>query len=152
MPPDTKVLFYIQEEDCFDNLSAFAIEWKGRLWPTVEHAYQASKVLDSEVDLIELIHSAKSPYEAKELTHKTENLSKIKPNWQAVKVNCMKELLYAKINQHAYVKKKLLETGEETIVEDSPVDSFWGRGSDWKGQNVIGKLWMELQDEIKLKV
>lgn len=61
----------------------------------------------------------------------------------------MEELLRCKIEQNPYVKKKLLETNDYTIVEDSPKDSFWGWGEDRKGNNQLGKLWMKLRDEIK---
>jgi predicted NAD-dependent protein-ADP-ribosyltransferase YbiA (DUF1768 family) len=33
------------------------------------------------------------------------------------------------------------------LIEDSPVDSFWGRGPDHKGKNHLGKLWMKIQKE-----
>ena len=61
----------------------------------------------------------------------------------------MEDILRAKLSQHAYVKKKLLETGNYMIVEDSPTDSYWGCGSDRKGQNHMGKLWMKLRDELR---
>ena len=50
--------------------------------------------------------------------------------------------------------KKLLETKDYPIVEDSPKDDYWGWGSDRNGENNLGKLWMELREEYqnKLKV
>ena len=57
----------------------------------------------------------------------------------------------AKLEQNPYVKKKLLETQDYQIVEDSPKDSFWGWGMDRKGENNLGKLWMKLRNELQQK-
>jgi predicted NAD-dependent protein-ADP-ribosyltransferase YbiA (DUF1768 family) len=40
------VLFYESQHYYLSNFSAFAVEWRGRVWPTSEHAYHASKFLD----------------------------------------------------------------------------------------------------------
>ena len=61
----------------------------------------------------------------------------------------MEELLRLKIEQNPYVKKKLLQTEDYLIVEDSPKDSFWGWGPNRDGFNQLGKLWMKLRDELK---
>ena len=77
------------------------------------------------------------------------NKDKRRKDWDEIKVGIMEELLRCKIEQNPYVKKKLLETKDYTIVEDSPKDSFWGWGEDRNGNNQLGKLWMKLRDEIK---
>lgn len=56
-----------------------------------------------------------------------------------------------KLEQNPYVKKKLLQTKDYLIVEDSPKDAFWGWGPNRDGENQLGKLWMKLRDEIKTK-
>jgi len=61
----------------------------------------------------------------------------------------MKEILICKVNQHGYVMKKLLQSGDREIVEDSWRDSYWGWGEDRKGENMLGKLWMEVRKEIR---
>lgn len=38
----------------------------------------------------------------------------------------MEELLRLKIEQNLYIKKKLLQTEDYIIVEDSPKDNYWG--------------------------
>ena len=61
----------------------------------------------------------------------------------------MEELLRLKIEQNPYVKKKLLQTGDYLIVEDSLKDSFcvWRPNRD--DFNQLGKLWMKLRYEFK---
>lgn len=46
--------------------------------------------------------------------------------------------------------RDLLEkmTGDRELVEDSWRDDFWGWGPNRDGQNMLGKLWMELRAEL----
>jgi len=43
----------------------------------------------------------------------------------------------------------LLETGEKELLENSPVDAYWGVGPTGDGLNHLGKLWMKLRDELQ---
>lgn len=47
-----------------------------------------------------------------------------------------------------YVRRKLLATGDRELVEDSWRDDFWGWGPNRDGQNMLGKLWMEVRGEV----
>ncbi len=60
----------------------------------------------------------------------------------------MEQLLRLKLEQNPYVKRKLLQTKNYMICEDSPKDAFWGIGPNRDGQNQLGKLWMKLRDEL----
>jgi hypothetical protein len=60
----------------------------------------------------------------------------------------MEEIVRCKLQQHPYIQKKLLQTIPYPIVEDSPMDAFWGIGPDRTGQNMLGKIWMKLRDEM----
>lgn len=61
----------------------------------------------------------------------------------------MKGILLAKVAQHPYVKKKLLQSGDRELIEDSWRDDFWGWGENKDGANHLGKLWMEVRNEIQ---
>jgi predicted NAD-dependent protein-ADP-ribosyltransferase YbiA (DUF1768 family) len=61
----------------------------------------------------------------------------------------MKDILRAKAKQHEYVRRKLLETGDRELIEDSWRDGFWGWGPNKDGQNMLGKLRMEIREELK---
>ena len=63
----------------------------------------------------------------------------------------MEDICRYKLEQHPYIQKKLLETGDLLIVEDLPKDSFWGWGPNRDGENQLGKIWMRLRDELKIK-
>ncbi len=62
-----------------------------------------------------------------------------------------------KFDQHADIKRKLIETGKSEIIEDIGTRNgvshkFWGakryNENQFEGQNVMGKLLMELRDEL----
>lgn len=125
------------------NMAAYAVEWRGQVWPTVEHAYQVAKFTDTTI--ISQITKARSPYEAKMLA--TKHAQKIRPDWHKENLQIMKELLQAKVAQHEHVRRKLLESGGAELVEDTD-DPFWGRGVDGSGDNQLGKLWMQIRDEL----
>ena len=117
------------------------------MWQTAEHAYQAAKFKwDSPVFVA--IHAASSAHGAKKIAHAHKDL--MDPEWDKKKLVIMEEIIRAKLEQHPYIQEKLLVKSEnKEIVEDSPKDSFWGRGADWEGQNHLGKIWMKLREEFR---
>lgn len=135
--------FYEREFYCFSNFSSFQMEWQDKIWMTSEHAYQAAKFFQTAPEVAEEIHKTKSAHEAKKTAER--NLDKIDPDWEAKKVQIMEEICSHKLNQNPYIQKKLDETGDKEIVEDSPVDSFWGWGPNRDGRNELGKIWMRLR-------
>lgn len=139
--------FYPREFYVFDNFSSFQVDWRGRRWPTSEHAYQAAHFFETAPELVEQIFAARSAHEAYKLAK--ANADKAPDNWDEIKVGVMEEIIRAKCEQNLYVKEKLLLTLDEIIVEDSPKDSFWGWGADRQGRNELGKIWMKLRDELR---
>ena len=140
-----RVLFYAGPNYMFSNFSSFVVEWRGVLWYTSEHAYQAAKFTDP--DLVSLIQNARSAHDAKRIARFHED--KMRADWDEIKISVMEEIIRQKLRQHPFIQKKLIETGDNQMVEDSPTDSFWGRGPDWNGQNNLGKIWMRLREELK---
>lgn len=144
---DEYIGFYTREFFALDNFSSFGIIMDGKLYPTVEHAYQAGKFIDTAPEIAEQIRCCLSAHEAKRMAH--VHIEKQTENWDEIKVYYMEKLLRLKLAQNPYVKQKLLQTKEYRICEDSPKDDFWGIGENRDGQNQLGKLWMKLRDEIK---
>ena len=144
---DEVIGFYPREFYPFDNFSSFKVEWNGYLFASVEEAYQAASFMGSDEELVEKIKKSHSADEAQRIAY--ANRDKRREDWDDVKISIMEELLRLKIEQNPYVKKKLLQTGDYMIVEDSPKDDFWGWGPNRNGQNNLGKLWMKLRKELK---
>lgn len=138
--------FYEREFYVLSNFSSFAVEWRGRIWSTSEHAYQAAHFFDTAPELAEEIYHARSAHEAYKVAK--ANSDRAPTDWDDNKVRIMEDICRHKLAQHPYVRQKLLETLDRPLVEDSPKDSFWGWGADHKGRNELGKVWMRLRDEI----
>jgi ribA/ribD-fused uncharacterized protein len=114
-----------------------------RWWKNVEAAYQAQKTFIQ--DEYDAIWKAETPREARDLGQKVT----MRPDWDQVKYGVMLECVQAKFEQHKDLRDLLLSTGDEEIVEDSPIDSYWGCGADGKGQNNLGKILMEVRSRLR---
>ena len=66
----------------------------------------------------------------------------------------------AKFSQNSEMREELLETGDKTLVEASPLDRIWGiglRADDprvldphlWQGLNLLGKALMSVRDALR---
>lgn len=136
--------FYEREFYPLSNFSSFQVEWRGRVWPTSEHAYQAAHFFDKAPELVEEIFNARSAHVAFEIAKSNADLAS--DNWHEIKPRIMREICRAKLEQHPYVQRKLMQTLDLPLVEDSPKDDYWGWGLDKNGRNELGKVWMELRD------
>ena len=146
---DDVIGFYPREFYPLDNFSSFKVEWNGYLYSSVEEAYQAASFMGSCEELVERVKRSHSADEAQRIAY--ANRDNQRADWQEVKLIIMEELLRLKIEQNPYVKKKLLQTGDYRIVEDSPKDSYWGWGPNRDGENHLGELWMKLRKELRSK-
>lgn len=138
-------LFYTPKFDFCDSFAAFTVFYNGKLWKTREHAYQAAKFTDPEI--IEKIYGAGSPYEAKKIAHDPEHAGAKRADWSdELKESIMEELITLQCNQHETFKRKLLHSDSIRLIEDSDIDSYWGRGPDWKGKNRLGATLEKVRD------
>lgn len=142
---DRPILFYENELYPLSDSSSFEVVLFGEIWKTSVYAYQASKFEDERIK--KRIQNARSSHDAMKLAKIVYNDKKRK-DWQDVKLQIMEGICRAKLSQHYYIQKKLLHTGDRELVKNSPRDSYWGWGSDKKGHNNLGKIWMKLRDEL----
>lgn len=125
------------------NFYPCVLTWEGLVYPTVEHAYQASKTLDPVMRA--RIRDARTPGEAKHLGR----LPVLREDWETVKVPIMKQLLDAKFSDRA-LAELLVATGEEELVEGNWWhDKFWGQCPVGFGENHLGRLLMEVRDVLR---
>jgi ribA/ribD-fused uncharacterized protein len=144
-----RVCFYEQDFYVLSNFSSFNLKWiGGRTFPTVEHAYHWEKFYHNGYMTIALaIANAPSAHEAFRIAQDNKRLRR--PDWDNVKVDIMLNMLRVKACQHEYVRRKLLATGNRELVENSWRDDFWGWGPNKDGQNMLGKLWMQVRNELR---
>lgn len=144
-----QVLFYEQDFYVLSNFSSFTLIWEGIRFDTSEAAYHFAKFPGCNM-LRRAIVAAPSAHEAYKIAERNKDLRR--PDWDAVKVDIMRSILRAKAHQHEYVRRKLLATGGRELIENSWRDDYWGWGLNRDGQNMLGKLWMEVRAEILQKV
>lgn len=107
----------------------------GLLYPSVEHAYVASKTLDKR--LREQIRNIAKPGDVKKIGRMLE----LRPDWEYIKYRVMHDLLIEKF-KNPELKQKLLDTGSAILIEGNTWgDTYWGV-CDGKGENNLGKLLM----------
>lgn len=108
--------------------------------PTVEHAFQAAKT-HSDAQRAWVL-SAKTPGEAKE----RGRVITLREDWEEVKLAIMHNLVWAKFYEHKEIRKQLLETGTQPLVEGNTWgDRYWGAErveGKWAGQNWLGRILM----------
>lgn len=141
-----RVRFYEQDFYILSNFSSFAVNVFGRDFATSEHAYHWRKFNETDTVCANAIRHARSAHDAFKLAEQNKDFRR--KDWDAVKIEVMREILWAKVTQHEYVKRKLLATGTRELVEDSWRDDFWGWGANRDGKNMLGNLWMEIRDAL----
>jgi len=133
---------------CFSNFSPHPIVIDGCRWPTVEHFYQAHKLLGTpDEPLMAAIRQADTPEAAAALGR--DRARTIRADWAIAKRAVMYAGVRTKFRAHAEIRAVLLATGEDELVENSPRDFFWGCGGDGTGRNELGKLLMRVRRELR---
>lgn len=120
---------------------------EGITYPTNEHFFQAMKTLDQEER--KKIAAAATPGQSKRLGRHVA----LRPDWEAIKLDVMKEGLALKFADPK-LREKLLATGDEILVEGN-----WWHDNTWgschcplcdkiPGKNLLGKALMELRTNL----
>ena len=69
----------------------------------------------------------------------------LRSDWESVKDNIMQQGVLRKFETHTKLGEILLSTGDEEIVENSPIDYYWGCGKDGSGKNKLGLILMRVR-------
>ena len=113
------------------------VEFGGRVFGNAEAAYQSAKCSERAVEFQGLT--------AKQAKARGKRVP-ARPDWDTVRVDVMREVLRAKFS-NPELRAMLVATAPEELVEGNRWgDRFWGRCKR-EGQNMLGRLLMELRDE-----
>ena len=137
-----------QKYSRFSNFSSSPIVIDNKLWPTVEHYFQAMKTVD--LSLQEDIRKSNGPKEAKKLGRKVP----LRSDWEEIRYSVMLKALRVKFSDEPY-RSLLIDTGDSIIYEDSPFDTIWGtgiKGGVGTGMNLLGKALMQVREEMLASV
>ncbi len=129
----------------FSNFARFPFEMDSKVWPTSEHYFQAKKFVDAEHQ--DAIRAAKSAMIAARMGRSRKR--PLRPDWEAVKIQVMREAVFAKFSQNEELKTLLLGTGDAELIEHTTRDHFWGDGGDGSGKNMLGRILMEVRETLQ---
>ncbi|WP_415646383.1 NADAR family protein [Stackebrandtia soli] len=105
------------------------IEYDGRTYPTVEHAYWAMSTSDPEAR--ERIRTATRTHDARTLAADAPR----RDGWPVARLAVMADLNRAKYTQHPDLAETLLGTGDARIMLAGTFSGYWyGHGSNWVGR------------------
>ncbi len=132
---------------CFDGEYAFLsnfyetpIFYKDLLYQNSEAAFQAQKCPRRAHEFCVL-----PPGKAKKLGRKVE----LRIDWDLVKNAVMHDVVKAKFTQNPDLRKKLIDTGYEELVEGNYWnDKYWGV-CNGEGLNMLGKILMVVREELR---
>lgn len=166
---DVVITFYRpgDQHGYLSNFSPHGIQLEGAFWMTTEHFFQGMKTLvPEERDAIRL---ASTPRRAKNLGMECT----LRADWDDVvevaeklrllfsddrgglvertKDHYMFSALAQKFHQHMELQQWLLDTGDATLVEESPMDGYWGSAfkNGTEGLNKLGRMLMLVRKRIR---
>lgn len=143
------------------NMSPHPIVWRGPPWdrelvfPRSEHLFQAMR-FPSEHPVVEELLKISNPMQAK-MRAKSFRADMVVPPCSSEDLANMNLVLWAKLRQHGDVRDLLRASVGFLLVEDCTrrahgTGSFWGAvlqpDGSWVGENWLGRLWMEIRDQV----
>lgn len=128
---------------------SYVLHGKNYVFPTSEHAYQASKCVDNNdvqtfCDI--KMHASKSFGMGRKI--------KLRPDWETSKLSVMEDVVFHKFTQNSLInlKQTLLETNDAYLIEHTPVkgrDKFWADDHNGTGLNNLGKILMNTREKLE---
>lgn len=140
----TAITSFSGEHAFLSNFAPSPILMDGIEFATVEHAFQAMKTLDAAMR--KSIAVAPTPGKAKRMGRKVA----LRHDWEQVKIDVMRDCLRLKFAD-SQLMQMLINTASAALIEGNTWgDTFWGCvnvGGQWRGQNNLGKLLMEIRHD-----
>lgn len=146
-----------EESGWLSCMSAYPVTYQGTRYKTCEALFQALR-FEGYPEIQKEIQQCPSPMGAKMIARKNRELLGRGKMWDEAPsdIPLMKECLELKLEQHPELKDMLIETGDAEIIEDCTTHDresarFWGavrKDGQWIGENVLGKLQMEIREEL----
>lgn len=130
----------------FSNLAPYPIVIEGELWDSTEHYFQFMRFKDINPTYAQRIRDAATPRQAKMISMEIADRPE---NWSKIRVELLREANIVKYNSYPRLAKLLLSTGNEELIEANPNDDFWGEGADGTGQNMMGRILMEIRENLR---
>ncbi len=164
---------------CFSNFSPDPVEIYGKIYATSEHAFQALKFNydPALMEIVRLQPGPRAaaefgrnranplrsdweskPTEVPDLWQPDDMIvrpEETEPLYARVKDVVMYEVCLAKFSDipdkasYGTPRDILLGTGDQVLIEDSAIDSYWGWGKTKTGQNKLGRILMAVRHTLR---
>lgn len=150
--------FFFRPEAPFSQWYPARFELGGNVFTCAEQYMMYRKaILFGDAEIAAEILEATAPKQHKALGRKVRNFSEA--IWKANREAIVTDGSHAKFTQNPELRQALLETAGTELVEASPFDRIWGIGlsatdqraedpSQWRGQNLLGKILTRVRDEL----
>lgn len=117
-----------------------SVVFEGVTYPSVEHAYVASKTLDviARRDIPNMAAGAAKRYGRK---------LRIRSDWTEVRVSLMRDFVRQKFAAPLLAAQLIATAPAELIEGNTWGDTFWGVCGS-KGENNLGKILMQVRDQL----
>ena len=141
----TAIMEFTGEYRWLSNFWLVPIEYKGKYFPSVEHAYCSAK---SEDPIWK--EYCQNPHFSAGAIKKASRKVPLVENWNEIKESVMEECLRNKFS-HPHLKELLLATGDAVLIEGNWWnDQFWGVNLRTnQGQNKLGELLMCIREDLR---
>lgn len=136
------------------------IEYDGHKFTTSEQLfmYKKAKFFGDEPVAARIVTLGTHPKDAKDYGRQVRGYNE--ESWSKVREQMMYDSIYLKFSQYPKLKKQLLDTGDKILVEGTPFDPIWGvkikwdddrilDEKNWKGQNLLGKVLMDVRKDLR---
>lgn len=142
-------------KSCFSQWYPAGFELDGRRYATAEHWMMAGKArLFGDDAIAARILASEDPAEAKALGREIAGFDQAR--WAERRYALVRDGNLAKFAQNPALGAFLLATGDQVLVEASPVDAVWGIGlaadhadatrpERWRGLNLLGFALMDVR-------
>lgn len=147
------------QKSCLSQWYPCKIHLNGNVFHSAEQYMMAQKaMLFQDKQTFERIMKADNPRQCKALGREVKGFDE--KMWDAAKYKIVLDANYLKFTQNDKLRRFLLATGKDILVEASPYDKVWGIGMDekspdannpalWIEKNMLGFALMEVRDMIK---
>ena len=162
MKQNTMIGFFHENEEygCFSNWYPAEFDYAGIHYDNSEQFMMYHKVMMfRKYGLGDQILHTKEPAKCKKIAG--QKFPEFDATlWEKTCVTIVKRGVKAKFIQNTGILELLLSTGNAILAECSPYDRKWGIGIDikdpdhnviakWKGKNLLGRILMEVRDELR---
>lgn len=129
---------------CFSNFYPCKFVYAHRQFNCTEQAFMWMKAMTfNDNETAAKILNETDPLKIKRLGREVKNYDDTK--WNEIRYNIMYQVNMAKYFHNKDLRKLLIDTKDAYLFENSPFDYIWGVGKKGTGQNLLGKVLMDIR-------